>query len=323
MTVIVVIHLAGGSDPAVDRGAVDARPAREPEHCAPARRGAARLGRHDGADDDARLAGLRGARSDPLTLGLMGLAEFVPAVILAMPAGHLADRFDRRRVVALAQAPGMAVARSLLALDAAIGTPRCGRCTSLAAVLGVATSFSAPAYTPLIAAAVPPSRSRARRRRSARSRGRPRASPGRRSPAGSQLIGDPAPYIGAPRPLPGRRCSCCWCRARSVARTTTSETRHADAARCVRRHPARSRLSPALLGAISLDLVAVLFGGVAALVPVFASDVLHVGAVGNGLLRARSGCRRGRWSGSCSDDPAGAAAGRPHAVRGRRRSTAC
>jgi hypothetical protein len=49
------------------------------------------------------------------------------------------------------------------------------------------------------------------------------------------------------------------------------------------------RATPALLGAISLDLAAVLFGGATALLPVFATDVLHVGAAGNGLLRAAPG----------------------------------
>src|SRR6202035_3378868 len=44
-----------------------------------------------------------------------------------------------------------------------------------------------------------------------------------------------------------------------------------------------------LLGAISLDLMAVLFGGATALLPLFARDILHVGAVGNGLLRAAPG----------------------------------
>ena len=47
--------------------------------------------------------------------------------------------------------------------------------------------------------------------------------------------------------------------------------------------------APALLGAISLDLMAVLFGGATALLPIFSSDVLHVGALGNGLLRSAPG----------------------------------
>ena len=41
---------------------------------------------------------------DPLTLGLIGLAEFVPALILALPAGHLADKLDRRYVTAAGDA---------------------------------------------------------------------------------------------------------------------------------------------------------------------------------------------------------------------------
>jgi hypothetical protein len=47
--------------------------------------------------------------------------------------------------------------------------------------------------------------------------------------------------------------------------------------------------APALLGAISLDLMAVLFGGATALLPIFSSNVLHVGALGNGLLRSAPG----------------------------------
>jgi hypothetical protein len=49
------------------------------------------------------------------------------------------------------------------------------------------------------------------------------------------------------------------------------------------------RRTEVLLGAITLDLFAVLFGGATALLPVFARDILHVGAVGNGLLRAAPG----------------------------------
>ena len=55
---------------------------------------------------------------DPLTLGLIGLAEFVPAVLLAIPAGQLADRIDRRWVVTIGLAATSATALAL-ALDAA------------------------------------------------------------------------------------------------------------------------------------------------------------------------------------------------------------
>ena len=57
---------------------------------------------------------------DPLTLGLIGLAEFLPAVLLAIPAGQLADRIDRRIVVTLGLAVTGATAVAL-ALDAASG----------------------------------------------------------------------------------------------------------------------------------------------------------------------------------------------------------
>ena len=67
--------------------------------------------------------------------------------------------------------------------------------------------------------------------------------------------------------------------------TWRSRRRAADALAGVR----LIRSSPPLLGAISLDLMAVLFGGATALMPVFARDILHVGAFGNGLLRAAPG----------------------------------
>ena len=60
---------------------------------------------------------------DPLTLGLIGLAEFVPALILALPAGHLADRLDRRFVTAAGDL-GSLVFTTCLLVDAAAGDTR-------------------------------------------------------------------------------------------------------------------------------------------------------------------------------------------------------
>src|SRR5919108_5280498 len=53
-------------------------------------------------------------RREPLDLGLIGLAEFVPLLVLALPAGHLADRLPRRLVAALALALMVAVAAGLV-----------------------------------------------------------------------------------------------------------------------------------------------------------------------------------------------------------------
>jgi MFS family permease len=222
---------------------------------------------------------------DPLTLGLLGLAEFLPAVLLALPAGHIADRHDRRRVVALAQA-GTALVALLLAADAALDSSEVWPLYALAAALGVATSFSSPAYTPLIAAAVPP-HALAPAVAVSSTTWQTASIAGPALAGGLQLIGDPAPYL------------LCAVAAAGAALLVLLVPRSigTDHQRDVEPPTLRDaldgihliRLSPALLGAISLDLVAVLFGGVTALVPVFATDILHVGAVGNGLLRAAPG----------------------------------
>ena len=81
------------------------------------------------------------------------------------------------------------------------------------------------------------------------------------------------------------------------------------------------RRTPVLLGAISLDLFAVFFGGAVALLPLFARSILHTGPVGLGLLRAApaAGARRRR---GLAHAPAAAAERGPDAARRRRRRSA-
>ena len=117
--------------------------------------------------------------------------------------------------------------------------------------------------------------------------GRPRAS--RACPSGlAQQISNPAPYIGCAIAVLVSS-ALVMLVPRSLGRAHVGpETRPAtlrDAFGGIRLILASS----ALLGAISLDLAAVLFGGVYALLPVFSSDILHVGALGNGILRAAPG----------------------------------
>ena len=106
---------------------------------------------------------------------------------------------------------------------------------------------------------------------------------------GLQTVSDPAPYLAAMAAAAvstvfvRRRCRAAIGTAHVVTERATATWRDVTAGiRFV-------RATPALFGAISLDLAAVLFGGATALVPVFATDVLHVGAAGNGLLRAAPG----------------------------------
>ncbi len=223
---------------------------------------------------------------DPLTLGLIGLAEFIPAVLLAIPAGQLSDRFDRR-LVTLGGLLAMAATALALALDAASGDTEALPLYALALVLGCAQSFTQPAFNPLLAAAVPPI---ALPRVVAMSAVTWQTASvlGPASSGLAQQISNSAPYIGCAVAVLAAS-ALVMLVPRSLGRAHVGpETRPAtfgDAFDGVRLILA----SRALLGAISLDLAAVLVGGATALLPVFSSDVLHVGAVGNGILRAAPG----------------------------------
>jgi MFS family permease len=92
-------------------------------------------------------------QQDPLVLGLLGLAEFVPAVLLALPAGHVIDHHDRRLVAGLGLAWGTAIA-IVLALDAAAGDTAVWPLYVLAFAWGIGNAFVGPTLGPLLAAGV-------------------------------------------------------------------------------------------------------------------------------------------------------------------------
>ena len=223
---------------------------------------------------------------DPLTLGLIGLAEFVPALILALPAGHLADRLDRRYVTAAGDLGSLVFTLCLL-VDAAVGDTRAWPLYVFAAGLGASRAFASPAFTPMLAAAVT---QRALPRTMALSsvtwQGALIAGP----LLGGifQAAGDVAPYAAA---AVAEAAGLILVLVVSQRIGTEHKAEH-DAPATLSDATAGLRLiiaTPALLGAISLDLVAVLFGGATALLPVVARDILHVGEVGYGVLRAAPG----------------------------------
>jgi len=217
-------------------------------------------------------------RRDPLDLGLIGLAEFVPLLVLALPAGHLADRLPRRLVAALALAVMVAVAAALLAVtlaDAQVVWPY----FVLAALTGAASAIGWPAYTALTPEVVPPD-----------------LVPGAvalRSVAG-QIAVIAGPAVGgllfAWRPEA----------VYAAAAVLFAIAGISMAALHVRSAPGEAPVGLAglaggiqfvlrtrmLLGAISLDLFAVLVGGGVALLPIYARDILHGGPVLLGVLRA-------------------------------------
>jgi MFS family permease len=223
---------------------------------------------------------------DPLTLGLIGLAEFVPALMLALPAGHLADKLDRRYVTAAGDA-GTIVFATLLLIDAAVGDTRAWPLYLFAAGLGASRAFASPAFTPMLAAAVT---QRALPRTMAMSSATWQSALIAGPLLGGifQAFGDVVPYAAA---IIAEVCGLVLVLMVSK-RIGTEHKVDTGTPASLSDATAGLRLifaTPALLGAISLDLVAVLFGGATSLLPIVASDILHVGEVGYGVLRAAPG----------------------------------
>jgi len=217
----------------------------------------------------------------PLSLGFVGLCEFVPMFLLTLPAGEIADRFDQRRVLALAQA--MLGICSALFLAFSLIYPRNAMPFYAVLVLfGAARGFSGPSGQSLLAFLVPPERL-------AKSIALSSSAFTVAVIAGPALGG----FLYALGPIATYSLSFIGFVGAAVL-TTTFGGRRFD-----RSHVAgASRLErviegirfvrdrPIVLGAISLDLFAVLLGGAVALLPIFARDILHVGPTGLGLLRS-------------------------------------
>jgi MFS family permease len=218
-------------------------------------------------------------------LGLLGLVEFTPALLLLPLTGSAADRFDRRRVAAIAFTLEIGVSL-LLCLYATTEPTSAAPIFGLAALFGVVRAFGTPAMR-----AIPPL--------IAPDDGLPRLIALYSAtwqfgmiagPATSGLLYelDPAvPYLAAAIGAGLAAIAMLAVRYRRPQQRTPSEQaptlHHAlEGLRFIRRRPI-------LLGAISLDLFAVLFGGAVALLPAIAEDRLHVGNVGYGWLRAAPG----------------------------------
>jgi predicted MFS family arabinose efflux permease len=216
---------------------------------------------------------------DPLDLGLVGLAMFLPLPLLALPAGHLADRYPRRTVLAVSMAIDAGVAVGLLAVTLS-GADETWPFFALAFGTGVASAVGAPAGRALTPSLVPQAiLVRALAQRSVAFQLSVIVAP---ALGGLLFAIEPAlVYIASVGFSLVSLVTIVAMRAgREGAHAGTPDLRSVlGGVRLVRR-------TPVLLGAISLDLFAVLFGGAVALLPVFAKDVLEVGPAGLGVLRA-------------------------------------
>lgn len=225
-----------------------------------------------------------GITKDPLSLGLIGLAEALPFIACALPAGHVTDQTDRRRLTIVATALLVACSVALLALSTRPPEPGAHVRMMYGVILvsGVARSFLQPARQALGAELVPRALY-------------PNAVTWRTLTWQVASVGGPAAggvlyAFGGPTSAYALDTA-----LMSVALVAFVRMRHRSPAR--ERVEARLvesvamglrfvRTQPVILGAMTLDLFSVLFGGATALLPVFAEEILRVGPTGLGVLRA-------------------------------------
>jgi MFS family permease len=229
---------------------------------------------------------------DPFALGVVGLAEAIPAISLSLVAGHVADRRDRRRVAlaALSVLVACSVALWVLARPSlAVGggtplaaAPRVRLIYAVIALSGVARAFLQPSRQALSAELVP----RALFRNSISWR-----------TASWQLAAVLGPALGGGLYALGGTglAYAVDTLLMAVAVGFLAAVRHRSPPRPPAAEPLLASLTggvryvfrdPVLLSALTLDLFSVLFGGAVALLPIFAGEILQVGPVGLGILRA-------------------------------------
>lgn len=216
---------------------------------------------------------------DPLHLGYVGLVQFLPAFALALPAGQVADRVDRRRILMACMAVETVAVLGLLAV-ALSATPSLPLFYALLAVMGGARAFLAPASQSLAPLLVPAELF-------------PRAVALGSTSWQVAVIAGPALggliYALGVEAVYGVAAILLVASSMAVGRLKVRLVVHAAAEPGLEGLLAGIRYvwgRKDILGAVSLDLFAVLLGGATALLPIFASDILHVGPAGLGLLRS-------------------------------------
>ena len=220
-----------------------------------------------------------GLTRNPLDLGLVGLAQFLPSILLMFVSGHVIDRHDRRFIVV-----ACLLSESFLSLVLVSGSLYgwLGRNAILAVVFlsGAVRAFKMPATQALLPNVVPAALY-------------PKALAASASAMQVAIISGPAlggfVYLASPAAVYALALLCFVTAAFLASRIKMKKSPE-------RREPPgidslfaglryiKSR--PAIFGAISLDLFAVLLGGATALLPIYARDILHTGPWGLGLLNS-------------------------------------
>ncbi|KYF68313.1 MFS transporter [Sorangium cellulosum] len=215
---------------------------------------------------------------DVFDLGLIGLAQFAPFFALILFAGQVADRFDRRHIISVGLAAELLCSALLLAFTLS-GLRVVWPVFAVLVLFGSARAFMMPAQQAILMNLVP-----------ADSFGKAVAL----SSSSFHVAVIVGPTLGGLLYLAGTTLVYATVAALLLAslvlmgltRTTGQERRSEPSSWSTVLEGLRFVGSrPAVLGAISLDLFAVLFGGAVALLPAYARDVLHAGPTGLGMLR--------------------------------------
>lgn len=212
-------------------------------------------------------------------LGLVGLVQFLPSLLLTLVVGQVADRYDRRKIVLLCQTLEIVCAAAFV-LGSAQGWLTKEWIFALVFLFGIARAFQSPSSAAMLPGLIPAELL-------------PRAISA--SSAAMQAAFIVGPALGGFLYIAGPVVTYSACLILFVAAWFAAFQIRLLAAP-VKREPVTMetlfagihfiRRQPVVLGAISLDLFAVLLGGATALLPIFASEILHVGPWGLGILRS-------------------------------------
>jgi len=215
----------------------------------------------------------------PLDLGFVGLAQFLPALCLTLVTGHVADRYDRRRVLALCTFVEALCALLFLNLTMS-GNTDARWIFALLFLFGLAKAFEFPAAISLMPNLVPPQQF---------------INAAAWNSSAWQVATIAGPAIGGLLYAFGPVVVYGSCSLLFLSSAVLINFVHVERAIAERKAATWAsvvagitfiRNQPLVLGAISLDLFAVLLGGATALLPIYARDILHVGPWGLGLLRS-------------------------------------
>jgi MFS family permease len=213
-----------------------------------------------------------------LDLGLVGLIEFLPKILFILLTGHVADRFDRRKVAALCQGAQGLIALSLL-LGSGVGGISREMIFVIAFLLGTARAFEMPTTQALLPNIVPPGLFPAAVAASASAM---QAATIIAPALGGLLYALGTHWVYGPAVLL-YGCALSLMLSLPARQLPLKQKVSLDSLLAGFRF-IRSR--PAVFGAVSMDMLAVLLSGATALLPVFAKDILLTGPWGLGMLRS-------------------------------------